>query len=155
MTGEIQVSKARLKSAFEDRALYLAFLLRSFQTNFGREAAEQAAREAIFSYGQAKGQQDGRQFTAENWVAQTPTGEASVFDTKTFSGRESCEEVMATCPLVDAWRNLGCSPEEIDTLCDIAMEVDRGRAAYHGLICELPERIGQGDKKCRLVLRNR
>jgi hypothetical protein len=33
------------------------------------------------------------------------------------------------CPLVSAWEKLGASPEEIDQLCDIAMEGDRGIAS--------------------------
>ena len=32
------------------------------------------------------------------------------------------------CPLVSAWEKLGASPEEIEQLCDIAMDGDRGIA---------------------------
>ena len=58
---------------------------------------------------------------------------------------------MTFCPLVEAWRELGCDPGEIDLLCDIAMEGDRGRAAYHGISSEITHRIAKGDMYCCLV----
>ncbi len=62
---------------------------------------------------------------------------------------------MISCPLVEAWREIGCSTEEISLSCDIAMEADHGRADFHDLDCELTRRIGRGDEDCCLILRNR
>jgi len=59
---------------------------------------------------------------------------------------------MNVCALVDAWRELGCTPHEVDLFCDIAMEGDRGRADYHGIPIEIPERMGKGDAHCRMLL---
>ena len=61
---------------------------------------------------------------------------------------------MTFCPLVEAWQELGCSRKEIDLLCDIAMEVDRGRAIYHNIPLEITRRIATGDPYCCLVLKN-
>jgi hypothetical protein len=43
----------------------------------------------------------------------------------------------------------------MDLLCDIAMEVDRGRADFHGIPYEIDERLAKGDAFCRLVLKEK
>jgi hypothetical protein len=62
---------------------------------------------------------------------------------------------MKFCALVEAWKEMGCTPQEIDLFCDIAMEGDRGRADAHGVRMELEERIGHGDKFCNLKIFDR
>ncbi|NJL73492.1 MAG: L-2-amino-thiazoline-4-carboxylic acid hydrolase, partial [Candidatus Competibacteraceae bacterium] len=42
--------------------------------------------------------------------------------------------------------------EEVELFCDIAMDGDRGRAAYHGLELELGETLAKGNGFCRLHL---
>jgi len=59
---------------------------------------------------------------------------------------------MKHCALVEAWKEMGLSKEEVAKFCDIAMEGDRGRAAAHGVKMELNETIGKGDDFCRLVI---
>ena len=54
------------------------------------------------------------------------------------------------CPLVAAWQKLGCSDEQIERLCDIAMEGDRGIARSFGGKLELGETIAEGHNKCQL-----
>ncbi len=54
------------------------------------------------------------------------------------------------CPLVAAWQKLGCTDEEIERLCDIAMDGDRGIAQSFGGKLELGETISNGHKKCQL-----
>ena len=54
------------------------------------------------------------------------------------------------CPLVAAWQKLGCTDEEIERLCDIAMEGDRGIAESFGGKMELGGTIAKGDKKCQI-----
>lgn len=145
----------RLRNAFKDRALYLALLYRSFSRALPSEEVEKLAREAIFEFGRIKGRADGAGITAEEWVTKTPTEEDSVFGTSVVKDPEGCKEIMTSCPLVEAWQEIECNPEEISLLCDIAMEVDRGRADFHDLYCDLPRRISKGDEHCCLILRNR
>lgn len=150
--GDVVVDKVR--AAIKDRALYLALLYRSFSKSMPSDQAEKSAREAIFEFGQVKGKRDGEAMTPEKWVDNhVAKGSAAVFQSRIFKGEEYCVQEMTFCPLMEAWRALGCSPEEMNLLCDIAMEVDRGRAAYHGLSVEMPQRIGKGDSSCRLVFR--
>ena len=54
------------------------------------------------------------------------------------------------CPLVAAWQKLCCNDEEIQRLCDIAMEGDRGIAESFGGKMALGGTIAGGDKKCRI-----
>ncbi|RJP91504.1 MAG: elastase-1 [Desulfobacteraceae bacterium] len=54
------------------------------------------------------------------------------------------------CPLVAAWQKLGCNDEEIQRLCDIAMEGDRGIAESFGGKMELGGTIAAGHQKCQI-----
>nr|MCU0563702.1 L-2-amino-thiazoline-4-carboxylic acid hydrolase [Desulfobacterales bacterium] len=80
---------------------------------------------------------------------------ADVFESTIVKDGDCCKQQMTRCALLDAWKDLGCTTEEIDLCCDIAMELDRSRAAYHGLGCEIPMRMGKGDRYCSVVLRDR
>lgn len=56
-----------------------------------------------------------------------------------------------TCPLVEAWKAAGCSPEEIDALCDIAMDGDRGIVEGLGwLEFDLQDTIARGGDVCKI-----
>ena len=59
------------------------------------------------------------------------------------------------CPLVSAWKKQGCSDEEIDRLCDWAMEGDRGIAEAFGCTLELEKTIAKGDDRCRIRFRRK
>lgn len=54
------------------------------------------------------------------------------------------------CPLVKAWQKQGCTEEEIELLCDIAMCGDRGIAESYGCVLELPKTIARGDDVCEI-----
>jgi len=55
------------------------------------------------------------------------------------------------CPLVSAWEKLGASPEEIEHLCDIAMDGDRGIAdEFPAFEFSLGKTIAQGDPVCEI-----
>jgi hypothetical protein len=55
------------------------------------------------------------------------------------------------CPLVSAWQKLGVSPEEIEQLCDIAMEGDRGTAdEFPAFEFSLGKTIAQGHPVCQI-----
>lgn len=150
--GNVVVEKVR--GAIKDRALYLAYLYRSFSKVMPAEQAERLAREAIFEYGRYKASLDSGKATPERWVDHhMAKGSGAVFESRIAKQEDQCLQEMTFCPLIEAWRELGCSPEEMDLLCDIAMEVDRGSAAYHGLTVDMPMRIGKGDAHCRLVIR--
>ena len=54
------------------------------------------------------------------------------------------------CPLVAGWLKAGIPPEDIPTLCDIAMDGDRKIAETVGAKFELGETIAAGNRTCEL-----
>ena len=61
---------------------------------------------------------------------------------------------MTSCPLVDAWKEAGLDPEEIDVMCSISAAVDEGTFEGAGLNLEFLDRLGiPGSERCLLVLR--
>ncbi len=152
--NELGVQKVR--AAIGDRALYLALLYRSFSNALPKDEVERLAREAIHEFGLYKGKSDLHKMTPKSWVEHHVTcGGADLFESKVVIGDDQCEQQMTYCPLMAAWKELGCSDAEMDLLCDIAMEVDRGRADFHGIPYELNESLAKGDPFCRLVLKQK
>jgi hypothetical protein len=143
----------KVRGAIKDRATYLALLYRSYSTVLTAQEAQKVAREAIFEFGRIKAQKDPVPFSPQTWVDKhVAKGSADVFCSRIIKKADHSEQQMTYCPLVEAWQELGCSKQEIDLLCDIAMEVDRGRAAYHGIPLEITHRIAKEDATCCLVL---
>lgn len=144
----------KIRAAIADRALYLALLYRSFSKALPQETVEKLAREAIYEFGQLKGRADNEPMTPQKWVEHhVSCGGADLFASKVNIGDEQSEQQMTYCPLMVGWEELGCSPQEMDLYCDIAMEVDRGRADFHGIPYEINERLAKGDSSCLLVLK--
>jgi len=59
------------------------------------------------------------------------------------------------CPLVAAWQKQGCTDEEIDKLCDCAMEGDRGIANAYGCELDLKKTIAKGEGVCEIRIRKK
>jgi hypothetical protein len=145
----------KVRAAIKDRAIFLALLFRSYSKVLPAEEAQRCAREAIFEFGRIKAQKDSLPFSPEMWVERhVAKGSSEVFASDIEINKEYCVQQMTFCPLVEAWRELGCNEQEIELLCDIAMEGDRGRAAYHGVSMEITHRLANGDAFCRLVLKD-
>ena len=153
MTHYEQEMITKIRAAIKDRATWFALLYRSFKTEFPEKDVERLARKAIFEFGHLKARKDPEDFSPEAWVQRhVEKGSAVVFDSDVEIRETSALQKMKYCALVEAWREMGCSPEEIRLFCDIAMEGDRGRADAHGVRMELNETIGKGDLFCRLEI---
>ena len=60
------------------------------------------------------------------------------------------------CPLLAAWQKLGCSDEEMETLCDIAMNGDRGMAStFDQFEFTLGRTLAQGHDCCELMFKRK
>lgn len=55
------------------------------------------------------------------------------------------------CPLVAGWQAIGCSDEQIQRLCDIAMDGDRGIAKVCGYRLTLGDTIAKGGCVCDIT----
>jgi hypothetical protein len=79
-----------------------------------------------------------------------PAGKA-IFEMEFISLSDDAFDVdFHYCPLVNAWKKQGCADEEIDKLCDWAMEGDRGIAEAFGCSLELKKTIAKGDGVCEI-----
>jgi hypothetical protein len=146
----------KVRAAIKDRATWFALLYRSFQAAFPAPEVERLARQAIFDFGRMKARRDPEHFNSAAWVEKHVTkGSALVFDSDVEINDGHAVQRMKFCALVEAWREMGCTPEEIDLFCDIAMEGDRGRADAHGVRMELEERIARGNPYCQLRIFDR
>ena len=152
---EKEILIQNVRAAIGDRAQYLALLVRSFSTALPKDEVVRLARKAIHEYGLLKGKADQQVMTPEKWIKHfSECGGADLFEGSVLVGENQSEQRMTYCPLMAGWKAMGCSEEEMDLLCDIAMEVDRGRADFHNIPYEINQRIASGDSFCRLVLKN-
>jgi hypothetical protein len=146
----------KVRAAIKDRAIWFALLYRAFREAFPEEEVKRLARKAIFEFGHMKAKNDPADFSPRAWVEKhVSKGSSLVFDSDVEINEGGAVQRMKFCALVEAWREMGCTPQEVELFCDIAMEGDRGRAAAHGVRMELEERIGRGDLFCNLKIFNR
>ncbi len=153
MVDENQEMIEKVRAAIKDRATWFALLYKSFKEALPEHQVAALARKAIYEFGRLKAKKDPQDFSPDAWIEKhVSKGSYLVFDSDVESNEECAVQKMKYCALVEAWKELGCTEEEIDLFCDIAMEGDRGRADAHGVRMELEERIGKGDAFCKLVL---
>ncbi len=141
-----------VRGAMQDRARYFACMYRAFSSELSPEKTERLAREAIIEYGRIRAERDGKKITGEEWVETHLSQMGDIFESKIEKFEDRSEQTMTYCPLLEEWKQMGCSKEEQDLFCDIAMDLDRSRAKSHGIPCEIRERLGKGDSFCRVVL---
>ena len=143
-----------VRSAIEDRATYLFFLLKEMEIAVGLEEAERVASRAIYRYGQTKGQRMGALDIPADFIArQMRPGRQEIFDKEAIEAGETRGEIrFHYCPLVEAWKRLEATPEELARLCNIAMQGDHGLLSHTPLTLKLPCSIARGDPYCQLIL---
>ncbi len=142
----------RVRGAMRDRARLMACLCGELEKILPSDKAEAAARKAITSYGCIRAERDGHKITPDEWVDIHYRDMGGVFETEITKNDEYSEMRMHYCPLLEEWKAMGLSPEKQDLYCDIAMELDRNRAAEHDIPCDIVERLGKGDSFCRVRL---
>jgi hypothetical protein len=143
-----------VRSAIEDRAMYLFCLLKEMEAAFGPEEAECLANRAVYRYGQIKGQRMGSLDTPADFIAhQMRPGRQEIFDKEAIEAGEARGEIrFHYCPLVTAWKRLGATPDELSRLCHIAMRGDHGMISHTPMTLKLPRSIARGDPYCQLIL---
>jgi hypothetical protein len=122
----------RIRRAVEDRGVWLALLYKEFIKHYPQDQVETICRKAIFHYGEMKAKADVDPFEAKDWVIRhKEKGSAEIFDSTIDYNYEYATQYMHVCPLLDGWKKMDLSQEELELFCDITMEGDRGRAASH------------------------
>ena len=155
-TPEVQDEKTELvRSAIEHRATWFYLLLDEARKR-GLDI-EDVGRAAIYRCGCFHGLQK-----LENCKDPADLREFSkvfaddtyhkVFQMEIKDNTESKLDVdFHYCPLVAAWIKAGASEKDIPTLCDIAMDGDRGVVSkFEGYNFKLDGTIADGDSTCKI-----
>lgn len=157
----LERSRAETRAAFENRALMYAHIYRAFSEELGRERATETMKRGI----RERGREIGRKYRAaaeEGDLAQVgrifcegSPADGTLFEPAVEELRDGAIVLsMSSCPLVDAWRDAGYAPQEIDDLCQIAAAVDEGTFEGAGLDLEFLDRAArEGSSRCLLELR--
>ncbi len=144
-----------VRNAIEHRATWMYFLMEEARKR-GLDW-DDFAREAIRQTGCIHGErfkalmQDETSLEEFEQVFAVGTGR-KVFEMEVLAEDEEKYYLdFHYCPLVKAWQKLGVSDEDIEQLCDIAMDGDRGIASQFPTVkFTLGETIAQGHPVCQI-----
>jgi hypothetical protein len=160
---ELEQSRAETRASFENRALMYGYIYEELADELGAERATELMKRAIHR----RGIEIGRKYRAAAHAGDlaevgaifcegSPCGGDLFNPAVEDEGDEHIVLSMTSCPLLDAWREAGLDPEELDTMCSIAAAVDEGTFEGAGLDLEFLDRLGRpGSERCLLLLRTR
>lgn len=111
--------KNALESAMRDRALYLYFIWKTIQKKHPEIDADEIIIDAMHQYGLYKSKTVGNVENAlDGMLNQTSKNGMIVFEQEfTALSEEHAEKHIHNCPLINAFREVGASDEEINILC--------------------------------------
>ncbi|MCX7842577.1 MAG: L-2-amino-thiazoline-4-carboxylic acid hydrolase [Clostridia bacterium] len=138
------------RSAIEDRAKWFYLLYKHTPEGF-----DAIAEKAITEFGIAKGKGLGECSTAKDFA----NGILSGHPNKAFAMEpvklEDDESIIKFhyCALVEAWKKLGCSKEEIAHLCDLACFGDYGMVSvFPNLKLEFKQLLSRFEDCCEMCI---
>lgn len=142
-----------VRLAIQDRATWFWLLLNEIKAEGGDP--DKIAEKAIFKFGQMKGKKIGTATTPKEFFDGIATRNAKL--AFAMEPREVTEEKGAYrfhhCALVEAWKNLGCSPEEVAHLCELASCGDYGVVScFPELELSFNGVIAEGKPYCELIV---
>lgn len=148
--GEVTTA---FRTAIEDRATWFYLLLKAAE-ELGADP-EKIAEKAITQFGQSKGKKLGEVKTPGEFVDALACGYAEkAFDMEKVEKNETKGVLrFHYCALVESWKKLGCSAEEISQLCRLARHGDYGVISnFPDLQLDFQKLIAEGDDVCELVI---
>jgi hypothetical protein len=155
MSETTSVSQAQLteaiRLAIQDRAIWFYLLIQEFKAA-GYETDE-PVKKAIFKFGQLKGRKIGTATTPKEFFDGIGTTNARLAFDMEDKGVDAAKGAFRFhhCALVEAWKNLGASPEEVAHLCELASCGDFGVVScFPELELKFNAIIAKGDPYCEL-----
>jgi hypothetical protein len=139
------------------RAKAYAYFYEEAEKEVGQAKAVEMFKRAAYRLGLDKSKsfrQEAHESAAElaEDFKSDPVGE-HVFQIKIINKSENKAEIaMSYCPLLEMWREMKYSPDEICRLCDIAHQIDYGTIEGCGFALEFPERAACCGEKCILKI---
>jgi len=155
--GQTEETKlvSEVRKAIEHRATWMYLLLKEARDrgldwdDFAREAV----RETGCFHGQLRREKMEDPTSMEEFSTVFAAGTSrDVFEMEVLDAdKERYYLDFHYCPLVSAWEKQGASPEEIEQLCDIAMDGDRGIASqFPAFEFTLGKTLAQGHPVCQI-----
>lgn len=144
-------------NATKMRAKAYYYIFKEFADELGEKKAKEIFSRAIYKFGEDKP----KVFPARAKISAKKFGEVFVsnplsnkaFKQKFLEGNDEYAKVeMKNCPLVEMWKEMGLTKEEISTMCDIAYMTDFGKTESAGLNLKFNSRIALGDYCCLLEI---
>jgi hypothetical protein len=143
-----------LVSELKNRAKIYVHIYRELSKEVGREKAVEIMKRALYARGQEKGAQLKAKIGKPDLHALAIAFVEGKADMDAFEHeivQEHAEYVLLrlnSCPLVEAWKEAGLTPEEQKNLCDIAYQVDFGKFETAGYQLVFNCRIADNCKSC-------
>ena len=143
-----------LVSELKNRAHIYVHIYRELSKELGREKAVEIMKRALYARGQEKGAQLKAKIgqpDLHKLAIAFVEGKADMDAFEHEIVQEHAEYVLLrlnSCPLVEAWREAGLTPEEQKNLCDIAYQVDFGKFEAAGYHLAFNCRIADNCKSC-------
>jgi hypothetical protein len=143
-----------LVSELKNRAKIYVHIYRELSKEVGREKALEIMKRALYARGQEKGAQLKAKIGKPDLHALAIAFVEGNADMDAFGHeivQEHAEYVLLrlnNCPLVEAWKEAGLTPEEQKNLCDIAYQVDFGKFEAAGYQLVFNCRIADSCKSC-------
>jgi hypothetical protein len=142
-----------VRAAIQDRAIWFYLLIQEFKAA-GYET-DVPVKKAIFKFGQMKGRSIGQASTPKEFFEGIGTPNARLAFSMEDMGVTDHEGVYRFhhCALVEAWKKLGASPDEVAQLCELASCGDYGVVScFPELRLKFNKLIAEGDAFCELVV---
>ncbi len=159
MKTETEKSKCETREAFKNRGILYRLFFEEITKEVGEETATIIMKRAIYRWGGAKS--DRFRELAEkkdfNGIA-SEFLKTSVCNGKLFKpsihrvDHRSAIIDMEGCPLVEAWKEMGLSEQEVAKMCDIANATDYGKYEGMGFKLKIESTLAKGEEKCRLII---
>ena len=139
-----------LRAGIADRAIWFHLLLKAAQEQ-GADS-KKVSEQALTAFGKKAAESYGRMLKPADFVRAMDQG----IGKEAFQSQEvKAEDDLAVlrlnyCPLVQAWKDYGLTPERIKTLCRLTQYGDCGRLWGSPLRLEFTSLISQGAEYCEI-----
>ncbi len=148
-----------VRGAMKRRAGYVAAIYDELLKRYGKDAAFDIMSTAIKGYGKWEAKEHMKERPelgipggdTRNWLPKS-VQEARIMERKTIdASKDETVTEVEFCPLIEAWKKMGKTKDEMRVLCDISMFLDEGFSEEYPISIKTSKRIGWGDKCCRFV----
>jgi len=159
MNTEIEKARQETHNAFKNRGILYRLFFEEMSKEIGEEKAATIMKRAIYRWGGVKSDRyrtlaEKKDFKgiADEFI-KTSVCNGQLFKPSVHKvDNKSTIIDMEGCPLVEAWRKMGLSEEEVAKMCEIANATDYGKYEGMGLKLTIESTLAKGEEKCRLKI---